>query len=124
MARLRFEDGMFTLVDGSITARFDVDEGDLKDVRDFLLERYPLEAAPEPEPGPGIYITKDRKMVLFNDGDIYNCNWSKIKPIEFWSAGCRWADWDVVVSEIGQDSLPLTRIEDTGILADSDEHGN
>lgn len=208
MARLRFEDGMFTLVDGSITARFDVNECDLKDVRDFLLERYPLETASsplcevsledarqgdiatfenygdgyactvkqqngdlvadtwlmnricvdvwrirlsngdkgglmrdlriwrwsrhlelkmqaceKPEPEPGIYITRDRKTVLLNDGDMCR-SWSKIKPIEDWDNGCRWTDWDVVMSKIGHDNLPLIRIEDTGILAGSDEHGN
>lgn len=50
MARLRFEDGMFILADGDIdiTTRFDVSDDDLISVRDFLVERYPIEKTASP----------------------------------------------------------------------------
>ena len=205
MARLRFEDGMFTLTDGDITTRFDVSDDDLIGVRDFLVERYPIEKTtsplqeisledarhgdiatfelygeryvctlreldgrlvadtwivnrmnhewrirlrdgragelmselrfwrwhyrPEPkiqvleEPEPGVYITRDRMVVLFNDGDKRH-NWSKIQPIEKWNCGARWTNWDSVVQEIGKDNLPLISAGQSGLFSEPDDAPN
>lgn len=205
MARLRFEDGMFTLTDGDITTRFDVSDDDLIGVRDFLVERYPIEKTASPlqeilledarqgdiatfelygeryvctlreldgrlvadtwivnhmnhewrirlrdghagelmnepkfwrwryrpelkmqtyeEPEPGIYITRDRKMVLFNDGDKFN-NWSKLQPIEEWNCRTRWVNWNSVVQEVGQDNLPLISARQSGLFSESDDAPN
>lgn len=207
MARLRFEDGMFTLTDGDldITTRFDVSDDDLIGVRDFLVERYPIEKTASPlqeisledarqgdiatfelygeryvctlrdldgwlvadtwivncmnhewrirlrdgragelmsdlrfwrwhyrpeskgqtyeEPKSGVYITRDRKMVLLNDGDTFN-NWSKIEPIKNWNNGNRWASWDSVVQEIDHDNLPLIRAGQSGLFSESDDAPN
>lgn len=207
MARLRFEDGMFILADGDIdiTTRFDVSDDDLISVRDFLVERYPIEKAASPlqeisledarqgdiatfelygeryvcalreldgrlvadtwivnhmnhewrirlrdgragelmseprfwrwqypheskmqtyeEPEPGIYITRDRRLVLFNDCDKFN-NWLKIQPIDYWNCGTRLANWDSVVQEIGQDNLPLISAGQSGLFSESDDAPN
>ena len=64
---------------------------------------------PEEPKEKGFYITATGDQVLYNDGDIYEPNWSRPHGAN-WSTGNIYEDWDVVVHDLGPERLPLKLI--------------
>lgn len=63
-----------------------------------------VELPEEPE-GKGFYVTATSDQVLYNDGDTF-ANWSRPHGAD-WSTGNTYADWEVVVRDLGPERLPL-----------------
>lgn len=80
-------------------------------MRDLHIWRW--DGAEEPddteEPkGEGVYLTKDGKTTLLNDGSDL-IPWRRILPKDGWD-DCMWKDWDEVVDLLGPDAFPLKRV--------------
>lgn len=83
------------------------DEGD--NIKDLHIWRWDGVEETVELPGQptvaGWYITATSDQVLYNDGDIC-ANWSRPHGAK-WSTGNTYADWSIVVRDLGPERLPL-----------------
>lgn len=107
-----FANDTLTIRKTGVAFSFDLSELDAEDLRDQLLERYPVEPEatpavelPEEPTVAGWYVTATSDQMLYNDGDACE-NWSRLK-VTRWSNGNIYEDWSTVVRDLGPERLPL-----------------